>query len=72
LRDIVDRIHAVTGTDPKVEWTAGRKVDVPANVLDIGKVRERFDWTPMVPLDEGIRRTWDWIRSLSPPGPGGG
>lgn len=72
LRDITDRIRAVTGTDPKVEWTAGRNVDVPANVLDIGKARERFDWTPVVPLDEGIRRTWNWIRSLSSPGPGGG
>jgi len=72
LRDILDRIHAVTGTAPKVESTAGRMVDVPANVLDIGKARERFDWTPVVPLDEGIRRTWDWIRSLPSPGPGGG
>jgi UDP-glucose 4-epimerase len=72
LRDIVDRIHAVTGTDPKVEWTAGRKVDVPANVLDIGKAGKRFDWTPGIPLDEGIRRTWDWVRGLSSPGPRGG
>jgi len=72
LRDIVDRIHAVTGTDPKVEWTAGRMVDVPANVLDIGKARKRFDWTPGIPLDEGIRRTWDWVRGLSSPGPQGG
>ena len=72
LRDILDRIRTVTGTDPKVEWTAGRKVDVPANVLDIRKARERFDWTPEVPLDEGIRRTWDWIRSLPSPGPGRG
>jgi UDP-glucose 4-epimerase len=72
LRDIIDRIHAVTGTDPKIESTAGRIVDVPVNVLDIGKSRERFDWTPVVGLDEGIRRTWNWIRSLPPPGPGGG
>lgn len=72
LRDIIDRIHAVTGTDPKVESTPGRMVDVPANVLDIGKSRGRFDWTPVVGLDEGIRRTWDWIRSLPSPGPGSG
>jgi UDP-glucose 4-epimerase len=72
LRDIIDRIQAVTGTDPKVESTAGRMVDVPANVLDIGKSRERFGWTPVVGLDEGIRRTWDWIRSLPSPGPGVG
>ncbi|MGZ8463567.1 MAG: NAD-dependent epimerase/dehydratase family protein [Candidatus Deferrimicrobiaceae bacterium] len=72
LRDIIDRIHTVTGTEPKVESTAGRMVDVPANVLDIGKSRERFDWNPVVGLDEGIRRTWDWIRSLPSPGPGGG
>jgi len=59
-------------TDPKVEWTAGRKADVPAKRSRHRKARERFDWTPEVPLDEGIRRTWDWIRSLPSPGPGAG
>jgi UDP-glucose 4-epimerase len=72
LRDILGRIRAVTGVEPKVEWTPGRKVDVPANVLDIGKVRGRFGWAPGIPLDEGIRGTWEWIRSLSSPGPGAG
>ena len=72
LREIIDRIRSVTGTDPPVEWTPGRKVDVPANVLDIRKARERFGWVPAVPLDDGIRKTWNWIRNLPSSGPGGG
>jgi UDP-glucose 4-epimerase len=72
LRDIVDRIRAVTGTEPNVERTPGRIVDVPANVLDIRKARERFGWAPAVPLGDGIRRTWDWIRSLPSSRPGTG
>jgi len=71
LREILERIRAVTGVAPEVEWTAGRAADVPANVLDIGRARDRFGWTPEVSLDDGIRRTWKWIRELPPGRPGG-
>ena len=30
---------------------------------DIRKARERLGWTPRVALDEGLRRTLEWIRS---------
>lgn len=64
LLDIIEEIHVVTGRNPEIEWLGGRKVDVPANVLDSGKVRSVFGWSPGVSLREGIRETWEWVRNL--------
>ncbi len=64
LLDILEEIRAATGRDPQIEWLGGRKVDVPANVLDSGKARSVFGWSPRVSLREGIRETWEWVRNL--------
>jgi UDP-glucose 4-epimerase len=39
-----------------------RTVDVRDVVLDIARLEARLSWTPGVPLEEGMRRTWEWLR----------
>jgi dTDP-glucose 4,6-dehydratase len=43
-------------------------VDVVRRVPDVTKIRRRLGWKARVPLEEGLRRTVDWYRSLAPPG----
>ena len=62
LREILEEIRDVTGEEPRVAWSEGRKVDVPTNVLDITRTRSEFGWLPRVTLHDGIRKTWEWIR----------
>ncbi len=62
LREILEEIRDVTGEEPRVAWSEGRKVDVPTNVLDITRARSEFGWLPRVTLHDGIRKTWEWIR----------
>jgi UDP-glucose 4-epimerase len=62
LREILKEIKDVTGEEPRVVWSEGRKDDVPANVLDITRARSRFGWSPLVTLRDGIRKTWEWIQ----------
>jgi UDP-glucose 4-epimerase len=45
-----------------VEYTPGRGFDVPVNVLDIRLAREKLGWSPQMPLAEGLRRTYEWMR----------
>lgn len=66
LLEILGEIQIVTGEKPLVSWSEGRKVDVPANVLDISLARSAFGWSPQVTLRDGIRKTWEWIRGNGP------
>ena len=65
LNELIAIIARVTGSRPEVRYVAGRSLDVPANVLDVARVREELGWKPQTGLDEGIDRTWDWIRTLA-------
>ena len=60
--DLVARIVAVAGSDrpparAPADWTHGSH-----RVGAVDRIRAALDWTPAVGLDEGLRRTWEWIR----------
>ena len=51
----------VVGKDyPLVFRTAGG-TDLKRNVLDTSKISEHLGWHPLVPIEEGLRLTWDRI-----------
>jgi len=62
LNELVDAIGQVIGLRPAVEYTPGRRFDVPENVLDISRARQHLGWRPQMPLAEGLRRTYEWMR----------
>jgi len=62
LAQLVTRIAAVTGRGPDVCYEPSRPVDVPAIVLDCTRARELLGWNAATPLDEGLVRTWSWVR----------
>jgi UDP-glucose 4-epimerase len=62
LSQLVARIAAVVGKVPDVCYEPERLVDVPAIVLDCTRARELLGWCVATPLDEGLARTWDWVR----------
>jgi UDP-glucose 4-epimerase len=65
VNELIDIIAEVTGERPEVEYVPGRALDVPANVLDVARVREELGWSPKTELAEGIARTWSWVRTLA-------
>jgi UDP-glucose 4-epimerase len=65
LNELVGIISGVVGERPTVEYLPARPLDVPVSVLGIRRAREELGWAPETELEEGISRTWDWIRSLS-------
>lgn len=63
LNDILSIIRDLTGLQPDVRYTAGRKLDVPVNYLDIRLAEKELGWRPRVPWEEGIARTWEWLKN---------
>ena len=62
VEEIVDRIVCLYGKNVKVGYSGERrKHEVMDTVADIRKAKELMDWTPTVPLDEGLQRTMKWF-----------
>jgi UDP-glucose 4-epimerase len=61
IRDVLSIIESVTGRQPDVDYQPGRSFDVQKIVLDSDRARQTFGWSPAIPLDESVRRLWDWM-----------
>ena len=57
------RCAAVAGVEQEPRLEAGRLGDVRRSALDVARAREELGWQAETPLDEGLRLTWDWLRS---------
>ncbi len=54
---------AVTGDLREPSLAPAREGDVLHSVLDVSRIERELGWRPQVSLDEGLRGTWDWVRS---------
>jgi UDP-glucose 4-epimerase len=65
LNQIVRAVRNVVGTEVEVVHHPARATDVPANVLDISRAKKCLGWQPEINLENGIRKTWDWLCKVS-------
>jgi UDP-glucose 4-epimerase len=63
LNELVAEIRKLIGLEIKVEHSAARTVDVPVNVLDCTRARRHLGWKASTPLNEGLRKTCEWLRA---------
>jgi len=66
--DVLSGIAALAGEiglDIDIEVLPARAFDVPANVLDSGRLHTDTGWRVEVPFDIGFRRTWQWYQGRS-------
>jgi len=54
---------AVTGDPREPIFGPAREGDVLRSVLDVSRIEREVGWQPEVPLDDGLRRTWDWVQA---------
>jgi dTDP-glucose 4,6-dehydratase len=59
-----EKIKEIVGTDAPIEFRPLPEDDPKIRRPDITKAREKLDWEPVVPLDEGLRRTIDFFRGV--------
>jgi UDP-glucose 4-epimerase len=51
----------VAGVDAEPRFEPARLGDARRSVLDVSHAAEELGWRPRVTLEEGLRRTWDWL-----------
>ena len=62
ISQILPVISEVVGRPIVPVYKPGRGFDVPRVVLDIGKAKKAFDWSPRIGLTAGIAEAWVWVR----------
>lgn len=65
VRELIGEIEAVVGRAVDVKYQPARAFDVPAIYLDVARAGQDLGWRPTTPLREGLKETWEFIRSLS-------
>lgn len=63
IREIIECTAKIVGKTPRVEFSSGRAFDTKKIILDISKAKKVFNWAPAFTLEEGIARTWDWMKN---------
>src|SRR5262249_19531538 len=62
VAELHERCRAVSGDDRPPRMEQAREGDLLHSVLDVSLAERELGWRPQISLDEGLRRTWDWIQ----------
>lgn len=63
IKEVLEAIRKSLKIELNVEYTSSRKVDVPVNYLDISRYEEAYGKLNPISLEEGIRKTAEFMRS---------
>ncbi len=63
LNELLQTLNGLAGTTLLPLYVDGRQGDVRDSQADINKALTRLGYTPLVSLEEGLRRTLEWARS---------
>jgi UDP-glucose 4-epimerase len=61
LNCLIEKAEAVVGKTAKVEYQLQRRFDASRILLDTDRARRVLSWGAQVLIDEGLKRTWQWM-----------
>ena len=56
LREVIELVSQAIGLPLEVRYSPARALDVPVNVLAVGRAEKELGWSPKIPLAKGIGR----------------
>lgn len=62
LNEVLALAQRITGVKINTLYKPAREGDVRGIVLDVSRARSTLGWQPDINLEEGIRRTWEWLQ----------
>jgi nucleoside-diphosphate-sugar epimerase len=62
INQVLATIEAIAGQPLRIKRDARQKGDVRHTAADCTRARERLGFRPAVPLAQGLRQEWEWIR----------
>jgi GDP-L-fucose synthase len=59
IRDLAKLVGRVVGFSGQIEWDTNKPDGTPRKLLDISKLT-KLGWRAQIPLEDGLRTTYDW------------
>lgn len=63
ISEVITTIEKIAGKKFVIDKKPERSIDVKKIVLDINRIISETNYSPKTSLEEGIQKTWDWIKS---------
>ncbi|TFH33383.1 MAG: NAD-dependent epimerase/dehydratase family protein, partial [Deltaproteobacteria bacterium] len=67
VNDIAGMITEKVGRPVSVNYLPKGAFDVSRIYLDIARARNELGWEPRIPLEDGLRRTWEFVKNSGSP-----
>jgi GDP-L-fucose synthase len=64
IRELAKIVQSVVGYTGELQWDLSKPDGTPRKLLDVTRLKST-GWEPMVSLEEGIRRTYQWYKEKS-------
>ncbi|MDD4994901.1 MAG: NAD-dependent epimerase/dehydratase family protein [Patescibacteria group bacterium] len=65
ILDLAEKIIKISGReDLQPVFVEGKRADIRYRCPDVTRMKELLDFLPQVGLDEGLRRTYEWYKSI--------
>jgi nucleoside-diphosphate-sugar epimerase len=64
LKTIFPVLEKITGKKVNLRWEERQKGDVFHTLADIQKAKTDLGYSPQTPIEEGLKREWEWIQRL--------
>lgn len=62
INQLCHEIEEATERRLRKVYLPGRAIDVKSVILDYSRIKQELGWQPVVGINEGLRRTWQWIK----------
>lgn len=62
LNEVLTLAKRITGMKINTQHKPAREGDVRGVVLDVSRIRATLGWQPQINLEEGLKRTWEWLQ----------
>jgi GDP-L-fucose synthase len=59
IRELAELVRRVVGFDGRIAWDTSKPDGTPRKLLDVTRLKS-LGWSARIPLEEGIRCTYDW------------
>ncbi len=65
VNELAGLLASAAGRPVPITHAPARAGELARSALNCGKAARLWDWRPAVPLAEGLKRTYDWIREVA-------